>query len=206
MVIRPDATVRRVLTVGLTGGIGSGKSTVAEMFARRGAHIIDADVIARQVVERGTEGFDRVVDCFGPAVLDDTGNIDRRLLARLVFANDKARKELESIVHPLVRIEAAGQLAALGKDDGVAVMVVPLLIESGQYKVDRIVVVDCDEQVAVERVMKSRGWSEYEVRVRMATQLPRGERVAEADYIIDNTRSPESLEQQVDRCWTWLVA
>lgn len=195
-----------MLVVGLTGGIGSGKSAAADLFEAHGAHMIDADVIARDVVKKGSDGFKAVVEAFGPAVLGEDGDIDRPTLAKLVFANDKARRDLEAIVHPLVRQEVNWKVHRLGEGPGVAMLVIPLLVESGHYKVERTVVVDCDEQVAVERVMNSRGWTEYEVRARMATQVSREVRLAHADYVIDNTLSRDALKKQVDRCWQWLIA
>jgi dephospho-CoA kinase len=191
-----------VRVVGLTGGVGSGKSTVAAAFAEKGARIIDADVIAREVIEPGTKGFDAVTERFQG--VGANGEIDRSVLAEIVFADEQARKHLEAIVHPLVRQEANRQVAELEGEDGIALLVVPLLIESGHYAVERLIVVDCEPTIAAERLMESRGWSELQARQRMNAQISREERLSAADYVIDNSGTRKVLDDQIERCWNWL--
>jgi dephospho-CoA kinase len=196
-----------MLAVGLTGGIGSGKSTVARLLAGRGAVVVDADLLARQVVEPGSAGYQAVLDRFGPAVAAPDGGLDRRALADLVFADPSALADLNAIVHPAVRAAIAGRLAELREGDGVVVLDIPLLVESGRsYGAAAVLVVDCPEDVAVQRLVEQRGMDEADARRRMAAQVPRAERLAAADLVIDNSGSPEQLEAEVERVWTFLVS
>jgi dephospho-CoA kinase len=196
-----------MLAVGLTGGIGSGKSTVARLLAGRGAVVVDADLLARQVVEPGSAGYQAVLDRFGPAVAGPDGGLDRRALADLVFADPSALADLNAIVHPAVRAAIAGRLAELREGDGVVVLDIPLLVESGRsYGAAAVLVVDCPEDVAVQRLVEQRGMDEADARRRMAAQVPRAERLAAADLVIDNSGSPEQLEAEVERVWTFLVS
>jgi dephospho-CoA kinase len=196
-----------MLAVGLTGGIGSGKSTVARLLAGRGAVVVDADLLARQVVEPGSAGYQAVLDRFGPAVAAADGGLDRRALADLVFADPSALADLNAIVHPAVRAAIAGRLAELREGDGVVVLDIPLLVESGRsYGAAAVLVVDCPEDVAVQRLVEQRGMDEADARRRMAAQVPRAERLAAADLVIDNSGSPEQLEAEVERVWTFLVS
>jgi dephospho-CoA kinase len=191
----------------LTGGIGSGKSTVARLLAGRGAVVVDADLLARQVVEPGSAGYQAVLDRFGPAVAAPDGGLDRRALADLVFADPSALADLNAIVHPAVRAAIAGRLAELREGDGVVVLDIPLLVESGRsYGAAAVLVVDCPEDVAVQRLVEQRGMDEADARRRMAAQVPRAERLAAADLVIDNSGSPEQLEAEVERVWTFLVS
>jgi dephospho-CoA kinase len=194
-----------MLAVGLTGGIGSGKSTVARLLAGRGAVVVDADLLARQVVEPGSAGYQAVLDRFGPAVAAPDGGLDRRALADLVFADPSALADLNAIVHPAVRAAIAGRLAELRDGDGVVVLDIPLLVESGRsYGAAAVLVVDCPEDVAVRRLVEQRGMDEADARRRMAAQVPRAERLAAADLVIDNSGSPEQLEAEVERVWRFL--
>ncbi|MCA1690825.1 MAG: dephospho-CoA kinase [Acidimicrobiales bacterium] len=191
--------------VGLTGGIGSGKSTVSAMLARRGAAVVDTDVIARQVVEPPTPAYAAIVDRFGPGVVVAGGGLDRRALADLVFDDPQALADLNAIVHPAVRAEVAERLAAEQAGDSVVVLVVPLLVETGMpYDVGVVIVVDCPEDVAVRRLVDARGMDEADVRRRLAAQASREERRARADLVIDNAGSLAELEAQVERAWAWL--
>ena len=194
-----------MLAVGLTGGIGSGKSTVARLLAGRGAVVVDADLLARQVVEPGSAGYQAVLDRFGPAVAAADGSLDRRALAELVFADPAALADLNAIVHPAVRAAIAGRLAELEGGDGVVVLDIPLLVESGRsYGAAAVMVVDCPPEVAVRRLVEQRGMDEADARRRMAAQVPRAERLAAADVVIDNSGSPDDLEAEVARAWTFL--
>jgi dephospho-CoA kinase len=192
-----------MLRVGLTGGIASGKSAVAAGLAHRGAVIIDADVLAREVVAPRTPGLAAVVEHFGPGILSGDG-LDRRALGRLVFADPAARRDLEAIIHPAVRARAAELESAPGRT-GVVVHVIPLLVETGQQDhFDVVVVVDVDPETQLNRLVERDGFSEQEAVARIAAQMSRTERLAAADIVIDNRGSPTDLEQQIDDLWSKL--
>jgi len=189
------------LLIGLTGGIGSGKSTVAELLAERGAVVIDADLLAREVVEPGTPGLAAVVERFGEGVLRSDGALDRPALGRLVFADPDARRDLEAIVHPAVRARAA-ELTAAAPPGAVVVQVIPLLAETGQAaSFDLVVVVDVAPEVQLARVRARDGLDADEARARVRAQAGREERLAFADIIIDNSGTPAELLAQVERLW-----
>jgi dephospho-CoA kinase len=189
-----------VLRIGLTGGIGSGKSTVAGLLAARGARIIDADRIAREVVEPGTPGLEAVVAAFGPGVLTPEGALDRPALAAVVFADPDARRRLDGIVHPLVRARAA-ELVAAAPPDAVVVQDVPLLVETGQASsYDLVLVVEADLDTRVRRLV-GRGLPEEDARARIAAQATDEQRRAVADVVFDNSGTVEDLETHVERFW-----
>ncbi|WP_222193620.1 dephospho-CoA kinase [Modestobacter italicus] len=189
-----------MLKIGLTGGIGSGKSTVAALLAERGALVVDADRIAREVVEPGTPGLAAVVEAFGPDVLTADGSLDRAALAAVVFGDPAARARLDGIVHPLVRARAA-QLVAAAPDDSVVVQDVPLLVETGQAGAhDLVLVVEADPETRVRRLV-GRGLSAEDARARMASQATDEQRRAVADVVLDNDGDQEALAAQVDRFW-----
>ena len=194
-----------MLRIGLTGGIGSGKSTVARLLAARGAVVVDADRIAREVLEPGTPGLAAVVDEFGPGVLADDGSLDRAALAAIVFSDDGARRRLDALVHPRVRQRSA-ELMAAAPPDAVVVNDVPLLVETGQAgSYDLVLVVEADPETRVARLV-GRGLSERDARDRMAAQATDAERRAVADVVLDNSGTPEQLAEQVDRFWRERVA
>jgi dephospho-CoA kinase len=194
-----------VLRIGLTGGIGSGKSTVAGLLAARGARIVDADRIAREVVEPGTPGLEAVAAAFGPGVLTPDGALDRPALAAVVFADAEARRRLDGIVHPLVRARAA-EVVAAAPPDAVVVQDVPLLVETGQAgSYDLVLVVEADLDTRVRRLV-GRGVSEEDARARIAAQATDEQRRAVADVVLDNSRTVEDLETQVERFWAERVA
>ena len=194
-----------VLRIGLTGGIGSGKSTVARLLAERGAYLVDADVLAREVVERGTPGLAAVVDAFGEGVLTADGALDRPALAAVVFGDAEARARLDGIVHPLVRRRAVELIAAL-PEDAVVVQDIPLLVETGQAgSFDLVLVVEAAQDVRVERLV-GRGLPESDARARIAAQATDEQRRAVADVVLDNSGTREELAAQVDRFWSERVA
>jgi dephospho-CoA kinase len=198
-----------MLTVGLTGGIGSGKSAAATRLAALGAVVVDSDVIAREVVGPGTQGLQAIVDEFGEDVLAADGSLDRERLGRLVFADPDVRARLNAIVHPLVRAETAAQFAAAEKRDPHAVVVndVPLLVEGGlQTLYEVVVVIDVPLETQVERLTGSRGMSEADARARIAAQASREQRLAAANHVIDNRGDLDDLDHEVARVWHDLSA
>jgi dephospho-CoA kinase len=189
-----------VVRIGLTGGIGSGKSTVSALLAARGAVIVDSDRIAREVVEPGTPGLARVVEAFGEGVLAPDGSLDRGALAAVVFADPEARRRLDGIVHPLVRARAS-ELAAAAPPDAVVVHDVPLLVETGQASsYDLVLVVEADPATRVARLVQ-RGLTAEDARSRMDAQASDEQRRAVADVVLDNSGTREQLVEQVDRMW-----
>jgi len=193
-----------MLRVGLSGGIGSGKSTVARSLAQKGAIVIDADAIAREVVEPGQPGLAAVVGRFGPEVLDGAGRLDRPKLASLVFGDAAARADLNAIVHPLVAAESARRASA-APSDSVIVMDVPLLVEAARSGYDVVVIVEAPEAVRLERLV-ARGMDPDDARRRMAAQASDADRRKVADVVLDNSGSAEDLDRQVDALWAQLTA
>ena len=185
--------------VGLTGGIGSGKSAVAAAFAARGADVLDADDVAHAISRRGEPGHRAVVDALGQSFLTDGGELDRAALRRRAFDDATFRRDLEQLLHPLIAARLDEAIAGLRGPYGL--LVVPLLLERGglRKRVARILVVDCPEQEQVRRVQLRSGITADDVRRIMATQLPRAERLAQADDVIDNSGPPEALVPQVER-------
>jgi dephospho-CoA kinase len=202
-----------MIVVGLTGGIGSGKSAVSSMLARRGAVVIDADQVAREVVEPGAAAYPDVVERFGTGVLAEDGRLDRAALAAIVFADDAARASLNRIVHPAVRDAIVARLAELRAASAVAggpapvvVVEVPLLVETGaasRYRFSGVLVVDAPEDVAVRRLVRERGMREDEARARIGAQASREERVRAADFVILNMGSIAQLELMADEAFAW---
>jgi dephospho-CoA kinase len=193
-----------VLRVGLTGGIGAGKSEVSRLLAAHGAVVIDADALAREVVAPGSEGLAAVVEQFGADVLGPDGSLDRAAMAARVFTDPTARARLEAIVHPRVRALAAAREAAAVAADPSAVVVhdVPLLVETGQRDgYDLLLVVDVPTQVQVDRLVRARGMREAEARARIAAQASREQRLAAADVVLDNSGNLDDLARRVGDVW-----
>ncbi|HET9463171.1 MAG TPA: dephospho-CoA kinase [Thiobacillus sp.] len=186
-----------MFTVGLTGGIGSGKSTVADCFAAHGVPVIDTDVIARDLTAPGGAALDAIRAVFGETVIQADGTLDRAALRRRVFADSAARRQLEAILHPRIRQRVEQTLATLTAP--YALVVIPLLVETGGYRdvLSRVLVVDCPEDVQVARVMARSGLTHDEIKAILAAQAGRAERLAAADDIIVNTASPEALRGEV---------
>jgi dephospho-CoA kinase len=196
-----------VIAVGLTGGIGSGKSTVAALLVERGAVVIDADQLAREVVEPGTDGLAHVVERFGPDVLLDSGRLDRAKLAAIVFADEGALHDLNAIIHPAVGELMAERLTPLQGTDEIVVLDIPLLAEGGarqRYPVAGVLVIDAPVELAVERLVSGRGMGRADAEGRVAAQASRAERLALADYVIVNIGTLEELALMVDRAWAWM--
>lgn len=190
-----------MLRVGLTGGIASGKSEVSRRLAELGAVLIDADLLAREAVEPGSEGLAEVVRAFGPGILQDDGALDRAALGALVFADPERRGQLNAIVHPRVRARAA-ELMAAASDEAVVVQDIPLLVETGQAgSFDVVVVVDAPDEVRIRRLAERNGMTPEDAAARMAAQATREERLAAADHVIENSGSLDELRAAVDRLW-----
>jgi dephospho-CoA kinase len=193
-----------MLRVGLTGGIGAGKSTVSRLLAARGAMVIDADRLAHEVVEPGTDGYAALLDEFGPSVLSADGSVNRATLAELVFADEAARRRLETIIHPRVRARAK-ELEAQADPQAVVVHEIPLLVETSADGFDVVVVVDIAEDEAVRRLL-GRGMSADDAWSRIKTQASREQRRAVADVVLDNSGGTDSLSEQVEALWRDLSA
>jgi dephospho-CoA kinase len=193
-----------VKLVGLTGGIGAGKSSVSALLAAKGAVVVDADALVRELQARGTPVFEAIVERFGTGVVGPDGELDRPALAAVVFQEPHALQDLNGIVHPAVGAEILRRVAEHEGTDHVVVLDVPLLVESGRYRASGVIVVDTPPEVAVERLVRDRGMTEEEARARMARQASREERLAKADFVIDNRGSPDALDDAVDRAWAWI--
>lgn len=194
-----------MLLIGLTGGIGSGKSTVSALLAERGAVVIDADAITRELQRSGQPVFEAMVERFGPGVVADGGELDRQAVADVVFADPAALADLNVIVHPAVGAEIARRLEVEAATEHLVVLDVPLLVESGRDDLAALVVVDVEPEVAVRRLVEHRGMREDDARARMARQAGREERLARADLVVDNSGSLDELARVVAELWPRLV-
>jgi dephospho-CoA kinase len=194
------------MRVGLTGGVASGKSTVSAVLAELGAVVIDADLLAREVVAPGSDGLREIVETFGPEVLTDDGALDRPAMGAIVFADESARRKLEAIIHPRVRQRGA-ELEMAAADRAVVVHDIPLLAETGQAgSFDAVLVVDVPVETQIERMVRLRGMSRDEAAARVAAQASREQRLAIATYVIDNTGTLEDLRDRVTEVFEKLVS
>lgn len=197
-----------MLAIGLTGGIGAGKSAVADQLVERGAVLVDADQIAREVVAPGGPAHQPLIDRFGPSILAGDGTIDRPALAAAAFGDPQALADLNAITHPAIGAEMVRQRNELAGGDDVVVLAIPLLrpIHREMLELDAVVVVDCPEDVALERLVALRGMDRTDAAARIAAQISREERREGADFVIDNSSTPQHLAQEVDRLWGWIEA
>lgn len=196
-----------MLLVGLTGGIGTGKSAVARMLERRGAVVFDADVLAREAVEPGTPGHAAVIERFGANVLAPGGELDREALASIVFADPAARRDLEAIVHPEVRRLFAEGAETYRDTARIVVFSAPLLVETGMHTAfDVLIVVSAPTEAQVERLMRQRGMSEEAILARIAAQAPAEAKAEAADILVENEGTLEELDAHVERIWSDLAA
>ncbi len=193
-----------MLLIGLTGGIGSGKSSVSARLAERGATVIDADAIVREVQAPGTPVLAAMVERFSPSILSADGTLDRQAVADVVFTDPVALADLNAIVHPAVGAEIARRLEAEAATDHVVILDVPLLVESGRSDLAAMIVVDVDPAVAVARLVEHRGFRADDAWARIARQVSREDRLAKADLVVDNSGSLVDLDAEVDRAWAWI--
>jgi dephospho-CoA kinase len=196
-----------MIVVGLTGGIGSGKSTVSALLAARGAVIVDADAIVRDLQRAGQPVFEKMVERFGTGIVGVDGELDRAAVAAVVFADPEVLKELNGIVHPAVGTEIRRRVAEQATTDNVVVLDIPLLAEGdgrSRYPVAGVIVVDTPVDVAVDRLVRQRGLSEEDARARMARQVSREDRLKIADRVVDNSGDRAALEAQIDDLWAWI--
>jgi len=201
--------VRRFLLVGLTGSIATGKSTVSRMFAHLGARVIDADLLAREVVMPGQPAYARIVEEFGPQVVQEDGSLDRKALGAVVFADAAKRKRLEEITHPAIGARQQRILSVLDEEafEGVVIWDAALLFEGGGVaKMDRVVVVYADPETERRRLMERDGLSDADARARIASQMPVAEKAKLADHVIDNSGTREDTERQVQTVYGALLA
>jgi dephospho-CoA kinase len=197
-----------MLAVGLTGGIGSGKSAVADLLVARGAVLIDADQVAREVVAPGGPAYQPLIDRFGRGIVSADGAIDRQALAKVAFADEAARQELNAITHPAIGIAMIQARDALRDTDAIVVLAIPLLTAAHRetVKLHKVVVVDTPVDVALTRLLSQRGFDREDAEARIRSQISREERVQEADYVLDNSGDQAALEREVAKLWDWLVA
>jgi dephospho-CoA kinase len=190
--------------VGLTGGIASGKSTVASMLERLGAEIIDADIIAREVVEPGTDGLSKVVAAFGESVLQSNGSLSREALASVVFGDQEQRSRLEAILHPLIKDRTSSRIAT--SSAAVVVYVVPLLVEANvDYPFDFVVTIESGVETQTQRLIESRGLTPDEAAARISSQATEAQRVARADVRVDGSVALANLEAEVAKLWQLIL-
>jgi len=195
-----------MLLLGLTGGIGSGKSTVSAELARRGAIVIDADLVVRELQSPGGAVLAAMVEHFGEGILNGDGTLDRQAVADIVFNDPEQLKALNAIVHPKVGEEIDARIEAQRSTDNVVILDVPLLVESKAYETEGIIVVDTDPEIAVQRLVEFRGFNADDARARMKLQATREERRAAAAFVVPNDGTHDELMQRIDECWDWIVA
>jgi len=197
-----------MLAVGLTGGIGSGKSAVADLLVERGAVLIDADQVAREVVAPGGPAYQPLIDRFGPAIVAPDGTIDRQALAAVAFVDDESRLALNAITHPAIGIAMIEARDALADTDDIVILAIPLLtaVHRDTVRLHKVVVVDCPTDIALERLLSQRGFDRADAEARIRAQISRAERIKEADYVLDNSGDWAALGTEVAELWAWLVA
>jgi dephospho-CoA kinase len=193
-----------VKLIGLTGGIGAGKSTVSARLRERGAVIVDADAITKELQQPGTDVFAAMVARFGDRILAADGTLDRQAVADIVFNDPEELKALNAIVHPAVGVEIFRRIEAQTGTDNVVVLDIPLLVEGGRYAVAGVLVVDTPVEDAVRRLVEQRGMDEGDARARIANQVSREDRLAKADFVVDNGGRPADLEEHIDKAWAWI--
>ncbi len=193
-----------MLLLGLTGGIGSGKSTVSAALAERGAVVIDADGVVRELQAPGGAVLAAMVEHFGDGILAADGTLNRQAVADIVFTDAEQLKALNAIVHPAVGTEIDARIEAQRSLDNIVVLDIPLLVENKPYAPEGVIVVDTDPEIALDRLVRFRGFSADDARARMSRQATREQRLAEADFVVPNDGTPEELSPHINACWEWI--
>jgi dephospho-CoA kinase len=193
-----------MILIGLTGGIGSGKSEVARLLTERGAEVIDADLIVRELQQPGAEVYEKMVELFGPEVVGSDRSLDRAAIAKKVFVDESLLKTLNQLIHPIVRRVMNERVESFRDTDKVVVLDIPLLVENPREGLDGVLVVDLESELAVKRLVEQRNMNADDARARIAKQATRDQRLAIADHVIDNSGNREALVQKVDLAWSWI--
>lgn len=195
-----------MILIGLTGGIGSGKSEVSALLTRRGAIVIDADLIVRELQQPGQPAFIKIVEMFGSSVIATDGSLNRATIAAEVFKDKQALQKLNDLVHPLVREEMNLRVERHRNSDKVVVLDIPLLVENPRKGLDGVLVIDLDSEIAVSRLVEQRKMSVDDARARVNAQSTREQRLAIANHVIDNSGDRVALERQVEIAWSWITS
>ena len=193
-----------MILIGLTGGIGSGKSEVARLLTARGAEVIDADLIVRELQQPGAEVYEKMVELFGPEVVGADRALDRAAIAKKVFSDESLLKTLNQMIHPIVRRVMNERVESFRSSDKVVVLDIPLLVENPREGLDGVLVVDLDGELAVKRLVEQRNMNADDARARIAKQATREQRLAIANHVIDNSGDRDELSQKVDLAWSWI--
>ena len=193
-----------MILIGLTGGIGSGKSEVARLLADRGAEIIDADVIVRELQQPGAEVYEKMIELFGAEVVAADKSLDRTAIAKKVFTDESLLKTLNQLVHPIVKRVMNERVEAFRDTKKVVILDIPLLVENPREGLDGVLVVDLDAEIAVKRLVEQRNMSADDARARIAKQATREQRLAIADHVIDNSGDRNALSQKIEIAWSWI--
>ena len=193
-----------MILIGLTGGIGSGKSEVARLLTARGAEVIDADLIVRELQQPGAEVYEKMVELFGPEVVGADRALDRAEIAKKVFTDESLLKTLNQLIHPIVRRVMNERVESFRSTDKVVVLDIPLLVENPREGLDGVLVVDLDSELAVKRLVEQRNMNVDDARARIAKQATREQRLALANHVIDNSGDRDELSQKVDLAWSWI--
>ena len=195
-----------MILIGLTGGIGCGKSEVSRLLADRGAIIVDADLIVRELQQPGGEIFNKIVEMFGPSVVAEDGSLNRGAVANEVFKDKEVLKKLNELIHPVVRCVMNERVKSYSDTSKIVVLDIPLLVENPREGLDGVVVVDLDPEIAVARIVDQRKMNIDDARARVANQSSREQRKAIANFLIDNSGDRKALDLQVDAAWSWITA
>lgn len=193
-----------MILIGLTGGIGSGKSEVARLLTARGAEVIDADLIVRELQQPGAEVYEKMVELFGPEVVGADRALDRAAIAKKVFTDEPLLKTLNQLIHPIVRRVMNERVESFRSTDKVVVLDIPLLVENPREGLDGVLVVDLDSELAVRRLVEQRNMNADDARARIAKQATREQRLALANHVIDNSGDRVELSRKVDLAWSWI--
>ena len=193
-----------MILIGLTGGIGSGKSEVARLLTERGAEIIDADLIVRELQQPGAEVYEKMIELFGSEVVAADKSLDRTAIAKKVFTDESLLKTLNQLVHPIVRRVMNEGVESFRDTDKVVVLDIPLLVENPRKGLDGVLVIDLDAEIAVKRLVEQRNMSADDARARIAKQATREQRLAIADHVIDNSGDRNALTQKIEIAWSWI--